>query len=43
MELQCVPDLDEQMKQIDINIVNELDKVCALKFYYLLRNQTTLW
>ncbi|MCP9263105.1 hypothetical protein DINM_006452 [Dirofilaria immitis] len=27
MELQCVPDLDEQMKQIDINIVTELDKI----------------
>ncbi|VDN02319.1 unnamed protein product [Thelazia callipaeda] len=29
MELQCVPDLDEQMKQIDINIVSELDKIAA--------------
>ncbi|VDK61679.1 unnamed protein product [Onchocerca ochengi] len=29
MELQCVPDLDEQMKQIDINIVTELDKIVA--------------
>uniref|UniRef100_A0A915Q7T0 Uncharacterized protein n=1 Tax=Setaria digitata TaxID=48799 RepID=A0A915Q7T0_9BILA len=29
MELQCVPDLDEQMKQIDINIVSELDKIVA--------------
>ncbi|OZC05273.1 diGeorge syndrome critical region 6 protein [Onchocerca flexuosa] len=29
MELQCIPDLDEQMKQIDINIVTELDKIVA--------------
>ncbi|KAK6112632.1 DiGeorge syndrome critical region 6 (DGCR6) family protein [Brugia pahangi] len=29
MELQCIPDLDEQMKQIDINIVKELDKIVA--------------
>lgn len=33
MELQCIPDLDEQMKQIDIKIVTELDKVFSLQYH----------
>uniref|UniRef100_A0A9J2PHQ8 Protein DGCR6 n=2 Tax=Ascaris TaxID=6251 RepID=A0A9J2PHQ8_ASCLU len=28
-ELQMAPDLDEQMKRIDMNIVSELDKIMA--------------
>ncbi|VDM41004.1 unnamed protein product [Toxocara canis] len=28
-ELQMVPDLEEQMKRIDMNIMDELDKIVA--------------
>ncbi|VDK17841.1 unnamed protein product [Anisakis simplex] len=35
-ELQLVPDLDEQMKRIDMNIVCELDKVLTIFYFFQL-------